>query len=237
MTMKERLIPGRQARAALLALLLASLLCVAMIAARAVYFRKVAFIAFLWNLFLAWIPLLAALPLYILRARGAHRPILGTILAVIWFLFFPNAPYIVTDFVHLHARPPVPYWYDMITILSFGLTGLFLGYLSLYLVQELVRSRAGRWWSWAFVFVMLGLSSFGIYLGRFLRWNSWDVILSPIETLSDAARMVIPGPSRELLGFSLTFFAFSLVCYFIVYSFTHLHAWVERTPPPPPPPA
>jgi uncharacterized membrane protein len=230
MTMKERLIPGSQARAALLALLLASLLCAVMIAARALYFRQVAFVPFLWNLFLAWIPLLAALPLYILRARNSHRPVVGFVLAATWFLFFPNAPYIVTDFVHFHVRPPVPYWFDMITIQAFGLTGLFLGYLSLYLVQEVVRSWVGRWWSWAFAFVMLGLSAFGIYLGRFLRWNSWDVILSPLETLSDAARIVFPVPSRELLGFSAVFFAFSLVCYLIVYSFTHLHAWVERTP-------
>ena len=229
--MKERLIPGRQAYAALLALLLASLLCAGLIGARAFYFRKVAFVPFLWNLFLAWVPLLAALPLYVLRARKSHRPLIGTGLAVIWFLFFPNAPYIMTDVVHFHVRPPVPYWYDMITILSFGLTGLFLGYLSLYLVQEVVRSWVGRRWSWAFAFAILALSAFGIYLGRFLRWNSWDVILAPFETLSDAARMVFPGPSRELLGFSATFFAFSLVCYLIVYSFTHLHAWVERTPP------
>lgn len=231
--MKARLIPGRQARAALLALLLASLLCASLLAARAVYFGGFVFAPFLWNLFLAWIPLLTALPLYVLRARGIHRPIFGTALAVVWFLFFPNAPYIVTDLVHLHERPPVPYWYDMITILAFGLNGLFLGYLSLYLVQEWVRSWVGRWMSWVFAFVMLGLSSFGIYLGRFLRWNSWDVFLSPIETLSGAARMIVPAPSLELLGFSATFFAFSLVCYLIVHSFTHLHAWVERTPSPP----
>ncbi len=233
--MKERLIPGRQARAALLALLLASTLCAAMIATRAVYSRQFTFVAFLWNLFLAWIPLLAALALYTLRARGVRRPVAGTCLGVIWFLFFPNAPYIMTDVVHFRVRPPVPYWYDMITILSFGLTGLFLGYLSLYLVQEVVRSWVGRWWSWVFAFAMLGLSAFGIYLGRFMRWNSWDVILSPLETLSDAARIIFPGPSREMLGFSVTFFSFSLVCYLIVYSFTHLHAWVERHPPGPPP--
>lgn len=235
--MKERLIPGRQACAALLALLLASLLCVGLIVVRAVHFQNVAFKPFLWNLFLAWVPLMAALPLYILRARKSHRPLIGTALAVIWFLFFPNAPYIMTDVVHYHVRPPVPYWYDMITILSFGLTGLFLGYLSLYLVQEVVRSWVGRWWSWIFAFAILGLSAFGIYLGRFLRWNSWDVILEPLETLSNAARVVFPEPSRELIGFSATFFAFSLVCYLIVYSFTHLHAWVERTPPTNPPAA
>ena len=237
--MKDRLIPGRQAIAALLALALASLLCASMIGARALYTKEIVFKPFLWNLFLAWVPLLAALPLYTLAARGIRRPFLGFSLAVIWFLFFPNAPYIVTDLVHLHARAGVPYWYDMLTIMSFALTGLFLGYLSLYLMQELVHSRIGRWTSWAFAFVMLALSAFGIYLGRFLRWNSWDVFTNPLETLGDAARMVLPPKDPQLLGFSATFFAFSLVCYLIVYSFTHLHAWVERTPaaaPAPPAP-
>jgi uncharacterized membrane protein len=238
-TMKERFIPSRQARAALLSLILASALCSSMIAARAIYTRQtdqIVFQPFLWNLFLAWVPLMAAMPLYTLRARGAKRPIIGTGLAIVWFLFFPNAPYIVTDLVHLYERPPVPFWFDMLTIMSFALTGLFLGYLSLYLVQELVRSRTGRWTSWAFVFGMLGLSAFGIYLGRFLRWNSWDVFVSPLSTLGDAARMVLPPKDLQLLGFSVTFFAFSLVCYLIVYSFTHLHAWVERTPAAPPAP-
>ncbi|HYR57443.1 MAG TPA: DUF1361 domain-containing protein [Chthoniobacteraceae bacterium] len=232
-TMKDRLIPGRQARAALLALLLASALCVAMVAARSIYARNFKFLWIIWNLFLAWIPLLTAMPLYVLRARGARRPALSGVLAVLWLLFFPNAPYIVTDFVHLIERPPVPFWFDMITILAFGLTGLFLGYLSLYLMQELVRSMTGRWTSWAFAFGMLALGSFGIYLGRFVRWNSWDVLLSPVGTLRSTARMILPVPSPQLLGFSVTFFAFSLVCYLIVYSFTHLHAWVERTPPQP----
>ena len=238
--MKERLIPGRQAIAALLALMLASVLCASMLAVRSVYTRQYdsvpfwqfTFLPLLWNLFLAWVPMMTALPLYIMRARESRRPVLGAVLALMWFLFFPNAPYIVTDFVHLLERPPVPLWYDMITILSFALTGLFLGYLSLYLMQELVRSWVGRWGSWAFALAMLGLSSFGIYLGRFLRWNSWDVLVSPIGTLSDAARMVLPGPSLHLVAFSVTFFAFSMVCYLIVFSFTHLHAWVERTPPP-----
>jgi uncharacterized membrane protein len=77
---------------------------------------------------------------------------------------------------------------------------------------------------------MLALSSFGIYLGRFMRWNSWDALLSPIATIADAARLAHPGQNPQALAFSTTFFAFSLVCYLIVYSFTHLHAWVERAP-------
>ena len=228
--MKDRPIPVRQVQAALLALVLASVLCLGFVGVRTMYARQFAFQFFFWNLFLAWLPLLAALPLYALRSAGARKPLLSAGLAVLWFLFFPNAPYIVTDLVHLYERAPVPYWYDVIMIMAFAQTGLFLGYLSLYLVQEVVRSRFGRWPSWGFALAMLALSSFGIYLGRFMRWNSWDALLSPIATIADAARLAHPGQNPRALAFSTTFFAFSLVCYLIVYSFTHLHAWVERAP-------
>ncbi|HEV7869577.1 MAG TPA: DUF1361 domain-containing protein [Chthoniobacteraceae bacterium] len=226
----ERLIPSRQAQAALLAFILASALCGGLVLVRAAYRQEFVFGAFLWNLFLAWVPVIAAVSAYALRARNAQPPLITTALWIVWFLFFPNAPYIITDLVHLHERPGVPFWYDLITIMAFALTGLFLGYLSLYLMQEIVRSRFGRMTSWAFALVMLGLSAFGIYLGRFLRWNSWDVLLSPIDTLSNAARIAYLDPNPRVWAFSLTFFAFSLVCYLIVYSFTHLHAWVERAP-------
>jgi uncharacterized membrane protein len=77
---------------------------------------------------------------------------------------------------------------------------------------------------------MMGLSSFGIYLGRFLRWNSWDALVDPLDTLRNAARVANPWVSTRPLVFSATFFAFSLVCYLIVYSFTHLHGWTNRAP-------
>lgn len=231
-TMHARLIPGPQARAALLSLVLASALCMALVAVRGFYSQKLAFTSFLWNLFLAWVPVMTAVPIYALRARDSKRPVLLVILAILWFLFFPNAAYIITDIQHLYRRPGVPYWFDMIMIMSFALTGWFLGYLSLYLVQEVVRGWLGRVSSWVFALGMLALSSFGIYLGRFLRWNSWDALLAPIATISDAARVAHPVNNPQALAFSATFFAFSLVCYLIVYSFTHLHAWVERTPVP-----
>ncbi len=228
---KERLIPDAQARAAVLALILASALGWALVGARAIYSGELKSLYLIWNLFLAWIPLATALPLYAMQARNERRPLATGALGTVWFLFFPNAPYLVTDLVHLRYRAPVPYWFDIIMVAAFVLTGLFLGYLSLYLVQEIVRHRAGHAASWAFVAGMLGLSSFGIYLGRFLRWNSWDVILSPGDLIEDAARMMEPATLRQVFAFSATFFAFSLVCYLIVYSFMHLHAWVERTPP------
>ena len=228
--MRDRLIHSRQQWAALVALALASALCFGLVQMRSLYSRETVFTAFLWNLFLAWIPLAAALPIYALRrSRGRRWPMVGACFAL-WFLFFPNAPYIVTDLQHLHPRPGVPVWYDLITIMAFALTGLFLGYLSLYLMQEVVRGWFGRGVSWAFALAMLGVSAFGIYLGRFVRWNSWDMLVDPINTMTDAARIANPATNPQALAFSGTFFAFSLVCYLIVYSFTHLHAWVDMPP-------
>jgi uncharacterized membrane protein len=97
----------------------------------------------------------------------------------------------------------------------------------LYLLQEVVRAWTGRWVGWLFALTMLGLSAFGVYLGRFLRWNSWDALVTPFDILRDAARVANPWNDFQPLAFSLTFFAFSLVCYLIVYSFVHLHGWVQ----------
>jgi uncharacterized membrane protein len=224
---KERLIPVRQTWAAVLALVLASILSCMLVVVRAYYAGTTAYVFFFWNLFLAWVPLVAALLFYGLAARQSRSfLLLGA--AVFWFLFFPNAPYIVTDLVHLRETAPVPYWYDIICVMAFAQTGLFLGYLSLYLMQEVVRAWLGHWLGWLFALAMLGLSAFGVYLGRFLRWNSWDALVRPLETLRDAARVANPWNDVQPLAFSMTFFAFSLVCYLILYSFAHLHGWVQK---------
>src|SRR4051812_11048458 len=100
--MKERLISIRQTWAAIAALGLASGLSCGLVVARAIYWRHAAFLALFWNLFLAWIPLVAALVVYALAARGGKRRATIFVTSVLWLLFFPNAPYIVTDLVHLH---------------------------------------------------------------------------------------------------------------------------------------
>ena len=219
--MNERLIPVRQTWAAILALVLASILSCALVVVRAYYSGTTAYVFFFWNLFLAWVPVGAALLFYGLAALPSRNWALLLVAAVIWFLFFPNAPYIVTDLVHLREAPPVPYWYDIICVMAFAQTGLFLGYLSLYLMQEVIRAWMGRWVGWLFALAMLGASAFGVYLGRFLRWNSWDLLRNP----AGIALFTFEGvqnPSLQSIGFTGLFAVFFLFLYITLYTFGHL---------------
>ena len=143
-----------------------------------------------WNLVLAAVPLVASTALARLDAGGAPR---ARLLAVgaLWLLFLPNAPYILTDLVHLAPRPPVPYWYDLVLLLSAAGTGLLAAYVSLADVQHVVSRRLGGRAGWAVAAGSLFLSGFGIYLGRELRWNSWDVVAAPGALLADIADRVL----------------------------------------------
>jgi len=131
-----------------------------------------------WNLVLAAAPLAASTVLVRLDARGA--PAAGLLaLGAVWLAFLPNAPYILTDLVHLAERPPAPFWYDLGLLLSAAGAGLLSGYVSLADVQGVVARRWGGRLAWAASVGVLFLSAFGIFLGRELRWNSWDVVTAP----------------------------------------------------------
>ncbi len=139
---------------------------------------------FVWNLFLAWIPYLIGLYLpvsfHVIRSR-----LVIYILLLIWFLFWPNSPYILTDLLHLKEKQNIPLWFDLGLILSFAWTGLMLGFLSLMEVQNLVRKKMGRIAGWTFAVITLLTGSLGIYIGRYVRLNSWDVVSNPVRVYVD----------------------------------------------------
>jgi uncharacterized membrane protein len=173
----------------------------------------------LWNLFLAWLPMLSALAAYNMhkrQAKGGWLLVLGC--ALLWLLFMPNAPYLVTDLVNLQHYPRyMLYWYDLVMFATYAWTGVFLGLVSLFLMQEIARKTAGRLVSWLFAFGVLALSSFGIYLGRFLRWNSWDVFYNPGQILADIANTVRhPFSNAEAYVFSMVFTVFILCTYLMM---------------------
>lgn len=158
-----------------------------------------------WNLLLAWIPWGAGRAF---RAASRRRASAARQLGwfALWMLFLPNAPYITTDLLHLAARPPIPLWYDLALLLSSAGTGLLLGYLSLLDVQAAVEERFGRVKGWGVAIGALFLSGFGIYLGRFLRWNSWDVLTDPAGLFGDiAVRLLNPTSHPRTYGVTLIF--------------------------------
>ncbi len=228
----DRLISRPRVQLAFLALLFASFICVGMLVSRGMIFGQYRFGFLPGNLCLAWIPLLCAMAVYSLRARRSRRRWLLAVCAVIWFLFYPNAPYLITDLVHLKTRAPVPRWFDLVLMMSFAWTGLFLGNLSLYLMQEVVRAGGGRIASWCFAAAMLALGAAGVFVGRFWRWNSWEAVTDPLGLAGDAVHHLTKMDAREAALFSATFFAFTLTTYLTLYTLTHLHAYVERSAPP-----
>jgi uncharacterized membrane protein len=192
-------------RFAVLALLVSlSALVVGLVAFRIVYTQSPDHVALVWNLILAWVPLGLALLVYDRAER--RRPVGVVVAASMWLLFFPNAPYIVTDFVHLRGSEGRAYWFDLVLIATVATTGLLLGFVSLFLVHVVVRRAAGAVVGWAFVTAALMLSSLGVYLGRVWRWNSWDVLLRPWSVLARLASAVAspePRPVAFMLAFTL----------------------------------
>lgn len=200
----------------------ASAVSVMLVAARIAYSDSLRYTGLVWNLFLAWIPFVLAYVGYAFSWKRWHLFIILPVTAFLWLLFFPNAPYILTDLQHLaQTSSGAPVWYDVIIMVWFSWTGLLLGLVSLYLMHDIVRRALGRWPGWLFVFAASALSSFGVYLGRFVRFNSWDVLNDPKEVVVTVLGLAI-DPSRRLAAFIVLFAVFYLFVYLTLYSFGHL---------------
>ena len=172
-----------------------------------------------WNLFLAWIPFVIAIAVYDGYRRGANRALLlGG--AALWLLFFPNAPYLTTDLKYIRGLEGLSLKYEVVLLSTAAAVGLALGFASLYLMQAVVRRLFGSVNAWFFVFATLVLSSFGVYLGRFERWNSWDVFTRPGALLADLSRAAA-APSDHMRGVMLAvlFTGFLAVGYLLFYPF------------------
>lgn len=195
-------------------LLLSSGLALGLYVGRVALAHHWTFVFLVWNLFLAWAPYFWSLWALSIHRRYPRRWWSLLLPGALWLLFFPNAPYLITDLVHLTQRPPVPLWYDIGLLISFVWAGCFLAVASLSMMHQIFRAYLGRAVSWLLVTVIMGLCGLGIYVGRFLRWNSWDVFLYPTEVLGDIAyRLAHPLHNLQTYGVTLMFAAFLLVCY------------------------
>lgn len=161
-----------------------------------------------WNLFLSWIPLITAFLADNLTKRFGHIPVILTLLSVAWLLFFPNAPYMITDLAHLtvdYQRDLT--WHDTIMLFSYAEVSLFNGLVSLYWIHRSWRRVFERKTANTLLMVSLPLAGFGVYLGRVRRMNSWDIIHEPkaildhlIDSLVDRTAWVLAMEIGMLLG-------------------------------------
>jgi uncharacterized membrane protein len=176
-----------------------------------------------WNLILAWVPLVLAAAAYGRARCGVGLS--AAVLLVTWLLFFPNAPYLLTDFVHL-GESAAPLWYDALMLSAFAWTALLVGFASLYLVHMILRRVLGPTTAWIGVVAVLGLGSVGVYVGRFIRLNSWDALLHPVRVVDVIQEQLSAVPLRMAEALvALT--AFLLVGYLVVYSLTGLALELE----------
>lgn len=170
-----------------------------------------------WNLFLAIIPF--AITTYLMSTPKLHKLWLVFWFGV-WLLFLPNAPYIITDLLHLKISTTHLLWLDILVIISFTLNGLVLFYLSISDMKMLLSNFINKKRIDYLVIVILFLNGFGVYLGRFLRYNSWEIISNPKLLLVDIINIAVkPFTHQEAWLFTILFGAFLSVGYFTFKAF------------------
>lgn len=220
--MKEWIPPRAQRLVKLLALLTA-----AVAAAVFIFYDTLALrLALIWNIFLAGLPLAFALLALRAERKNAALPVRAA-LWILWLVFFPNAPYMVTDFVHItrygyYQRgvgflPLTQSWFGLLH-LGLGIAlGVLYGMLSLYFLHGAVAGRHGRRAGWLFCGAVSALSGFAIYLGRFMRFNTWDLVVRPHHI----ALRVWESLSPETFALYAVFAAMTLLPYLLFHACFH----------------
>ncbi len=190
-----------------------SVLCFGFSIFRYVYTDTGLFLHLNWNLFLAFLPWLFSTILMIYPRLQQNK--LGWVLLISsWLLFFPNSLYILTDLFHLQIETEMPKWFDLCLILSFAWTGLMFGFMSLWDIEKILGGLITRKLLPVVSLCLLFLGSFGVYMGRYLRWNSWDILTEPFNMFYDISdRVLNPFHHKGTWGMTLFMFIFLSMIY------------------------
>jgi len=193
-----------------------------LIACRMYITRELLFIFLVWNLFLAWIPFYVSALLQLFKQKRR----VSYLLLITWLLFFPNSLYIITDLIHVGRGSDFPRWFDAILIFSAAVLGLLMAFISLYRVEQFLETKMKQRVVHALMIFILFLGSFGVYLGRFLRWNSWDVLHQPHRLfVSIGERILYPVEYWYAWGITAMF---TVLFYLIYFSAKKLPGYLNR---------
>jgi len=195
-------------------LMLSCMFSIALTGFRILYTNHWRFAWLTWNLFLALVP-------YLITRFAIHHPSWiekrwkFAVLFGAWLLFIPNSFYIITDLFHLEISQRIPLWFDLALIFSFAWNGILLGVISIRQMEKLVRLNFPSVKEWQFVYPMMLLNAFGVYIGRYLRYNSWDVIANPFQLTEDIIYLLI-HPIHHRFDWSM------IVCYSVFMTLIYL---------------
>jgi uncharacterized membrane protein len=193
-------------------LVMLTVFCLALVGFRIVYTGEWMFAFLIWNLFLAYLPY--SISSYIAREeQQLSKPVL-ILLLFIWLLLIPNSFYIITDLFHLRKQDVIPLWFDLALIMAFAWNGLIVGVLSVRQVEKILQHR-WQVYEWLFILPLMYLNALGIFIGRYLRFNSWDVITNPIALIRDVCYLLI-HPIRNRFDWSM------IICFTILLSIFYL---------------
>jgi uncharacterized membrane protein len=183
--------------------------CLTLLGYRLVKSDGLSYVFLAWNLFLALIPWWISSYLKKKETLGfKYIPLL-----VLWILFLPNSPYILTDLFHLKLREPFPLWFDLVLILSFALTGMVVFMKSLKDMFSVLQKYVSPLQMTVITPFVFWLISFGLYLGRYLRFNSWNVVNHPFQVVRQSFGVLL---EKDTIGFTCIFSAFMWFLYYTI---------------------
>jgi uncharacterized membrane protein len=187
-----------------------------LLCARVIATGYVTYVFLLWNLFLAFIPY--AISYWLCNnSRLIKNKLKLTAVVSAWLLFIPNSFYILTDLFHLEHIASAPKWFDLLLLLSFAWNGLLFGIISLRKMETVLQAVSGKGFSLFIVFTVMWLNAFGIYIGRFLRYNSWDVITQPFSLFREMLEIILhPFDNKMEWGMILCYAVFMTLLYITV---------------------
>lgn len=196
---------------------------IALLTFRCIYFAQLQFVFYVWNLFLAIIPLLLSRQL----SRSKKLNTSALFLLTWWLLFLPNAPYIITDIFHFYERPPVPKWFDLLLVTSAAWNGLIIGIVSLLQVEEYLTRCLSSLKVNLVIAAAIISCAFGIYVGRFMRFNTWDVLTNPVILLRQVGVKVI-YPHHHLGTWAFTVL-FATLLWLVYQTIKRLSVFIGHT--------
>jgi uncharacterized membrane protein len=197
-------------------LLISCLFSLSLLILRVIISSRLSYGFLAWNLFLAFVPY------FISEWLSSHQLILSSRIRLIpllfiWILFMPNSFYILTDLFHLNHINKEDSWFDLTLILSFSWNGILFGILSLEKMEMLLKNTKGKFISSLAICAVMWLNAFGVYVGRYLRFNSWDIFINPFALLSGITNIIFrPYDYRYAWAMSFCFAFFMILLYFTI---------------------